>query len=155
MDISLIKQFDSGARIYQGAAPDEWITHFQSPGRNVMLVEMAAGVNALEWVRQGTIRSVLYFGIDDSPESCLDDDVLCALARSCRAWLDDPKGDVIFGCAAGVSRSSYADCATLMAKLKVPFDEAIAIVRAGRPIANPNSGFTAHLRRLEDRLKNL
>jgi len=66
MDVQLIGDVARG-RVYQGAAPDEGITTFQTKGRMLMLVEMAAGVDALKWVRQGNLRSVLYFGIDDTP----------------------------------------------------------------------------------------
>lgn len=151
MDISLITdlsgEFPGWGRLYQAAAPDNGITTFQSPGRHTMLIEMAAGIDALPWVRQNTIKAVLYFGIDDSPDACLDDKVLHALARSGRAWLS-AGGDVISGCGAGVSRSSYASCAMLMLIHGCAFDQAIEIVRKGRPQANPNSGFVTQLRRL-------
>jgi len=148
MDVQLIGDVARG-RVYQGAATDEGITTFQTKGRMLMLVEMAAGVDALKWVRQGNLRSVLYFGIDDTPQSCLDDATLEALALSCRAWLRGG-GDIIFGCAAGVSRSSYADCATLMVTLGLTFDDALAMIRKGRPVANPNSGFVDHLKRMQE-----
>ena len=153
MDVQLIGDVARG-RVYQGAAPDQGITTFQTPGRMLMLVEMAAGVDALKWVRQGNLRAVLYFGINDDPQSCLDDPTLEALALSCRAWLRGG-GDVIFGCAAGVSRSSYADCATLMVALGLKFDDAIALIRKGRPVANPNPGFVEHLRKMEPRFLEL
>jgi hypothetical protein len=153
MDVNLIGDVARG-RVYQGAAPDEGITSFQTAGRMLMLVEMAAGVNALDWVRKGNLRSVMYFGIDDAPDGCLDDPTLEALALSCRAWLRRG-GDIIFGCAAGVSRSSYADCATLMVTLGIGFDDALAMIRKGRPIASPNSGFVAHLRKMEPRFLEL
>ena len=147
MDINLIGDVANG-RVYQGAAPDEGIVTFQTPGRMLLLVEMAAGVDALRWVRQGNLKSVLYFGIEDNPQGCLDDQTLIALALSCRAWLRHG-GDVIFGCAAGVSRSSYANCATLMTTLDMSFDAALAFIRKGRPQANPNEGFVAQLKRME------
>lgn len=152
-DVNLIGDVAHG-RVYQGAAPNEGITTFQTPGRMLMLVEMAAGVDALKWVRQGNLRSVLYFGIDDNEQSALDDATLEALALSCRAWLRRG-GDIIFGCAAGVSRSSYADCATLMVTLGIKFDDALAMIRKGRPQANPNPGFVKHLRSMESRFLDL
>src|ERR1700680_1923668 len=92
MDINFIVDFaaSGGGRVYQGGAPDDGIAKFQTAGRITMLVEMAAGVDALRWVRQGTLKSVLYFGIDDTPEGCLEDGVLIALARRCRSWLAPP-----------------------------------------------------------------
>lgn len=153
MDVNLIGDVARGW-VYQGGTPDQGITTFQPPGRRLMLVEMAAGINALNWVRKGNLRSVLYFGIDDTPQSCLDDETLSALAISCRSWLRYG-GDIIFGCAAGISRSSYADCATLMVTLGLKFDEALTMIRKGRSIANPNSGFVDHLKRMETRFLEL
>jgi hypothetical protein len=153
VDISHITDFTSDGRLYQAAAPDDGLITFQSqsPDRHTMLIEMAAGVDALHWVRQGTIKACLYFGIDDSPDCCLADDVLLSLARMGSAWIED-RGDVISGCGAGVSRSSYASCAILMMSLKIDFDQALAMIRHGRPQSNPNSGFVDHLRRMQQRL---
>ena len=152
MDISFIVDFGSTltgwGKLYQAAAPDDGITTFQTAGRRTMLIEMAAGVNALQWVRQGTLKSVLYFGIEDSPDCCLEDDVLLALARMSRAWLSEG-GDIISGCGAGVSRSSYASCAILMLVNHYTFDQALAVIRAGRPQANPNSGFVIQLQSMQ------
>jgi dual specificity protein phosphatase-like protein len=153
MDISFItdfgKNFTGWGMLYQAAAPDDGIITFQAAGRRCMLIEMAAGVNALQWVRQGTLKSVLYFGIDDSPDCCLEDDVLMALARMSRAWLSEG-GDIISGCGAGISRSSYASCAILMLVNHYTFDQALAVVRSGRPQANPNSGFVAQLQSMQE-----
>ena len=148
-DVNFIGDVARG-RVYQGAAPNEGILTFQTLGRMTMLVEMAAGVDALKWVRQGNLKSVLYFGIDDNEASALDDATLEALALSCRAWLRGG-GDIIFGCAAGISRSSYADCATLMVTLGLKFDDALATIRKGRKQANPNPGFVRHLQHMEPR----
>lgn len=152
MDISFITDFGVNLKgwgqLYQAASPDDGITTFQAAGRRCMLIEMAAGVDALRWVRQGTLKSVLYFGIDDSPDCCLEDDVLFALARMARAWLSEG-GDIISGCGAGVSRSSYANCAILMLVKHCTFDEALATIRTGRPQANPNSGFVAQLQAMQ------
>jgi hypothetical protein len=137
--------------VWQGGAPDKDITKVETE-RPLVLVEMAAGVNALKWVRQGDLQAVLYFGIDDDPNGCLSDPVLLALARTCRTFLASAC-DVMFGCGAGVSRSSYADCATLMMTLNLPFDDALGLVRQGRPQANPNQGFVAQLRRLDGPLR--
>jgi len=141
------------SRIFQGGTPDASITSLDTGG-NLLLVEMAAGVDALAWVRSGDLRSVMYFGIDDSPQGCLSDAVLLGLAGACKHWLLSGN-DVFFGCAAGVSRSSYADCATLMATLNLGFDDALALVRRSRPQASPNSGFVEQLRRLEPALRAL
>jgi protein-tyrosine phosphatase len=94
---------------------------------------------------------VLAVWIEDSPDACLKDGVLLGLVRTIVAWLA-AGGDAYIHCAAGVSRSSYMDCAVHMAALKVGFDHALAIIRAQRPVADPNAGFVAHLRRLEPQL---
>lgn len=152
MDISFITDFginlQGWGQLYQAAAPDNGITTFQAAGRRCMLIEMAAGVDALQWVRQGTLKSVLYFGIEDSPDCCLENEVLFALARMARAWLSEG-GDIISGCGAGISRSSYASCAILMLVRHYTFDEALAEIRLARPQANPNSGFVTQLRLMQ------
>jgi len=147
MDFSLIKDFGRN-KIYQGAAPDDDI---KTIGQNAMLVEMAAGIDALHWVKQGSLKSVMYFGIEDLPSDCLEDSVLLALSHACSGWLITG-GDLIFGCGAGVSRSSYADCATLMNYCRMTFDEAMAVIRNGRPQASPNPGFVAQLQRMQNTL---
>jgi hypothetical protein len=146
MDISHITNLYNG-RLYQSDAPDDEVTHFDIAGRRLLLIEMAAGIDALHWVRTGDLTSVLYFGIEDSPQGCLDDASLISLADMACAWLRNG-GDVLSGCAAGVSRSSYANCAILMVVNNIEFDAALAIIRAARPQANPNDGFVAQLRRL-------
>lgn len=146
MNISLITNLYDG-RLYQSDAPDDEVTHFDAAGRRLLLIEMAAGIDALHWVRTGDLTSVLYFGIDDSPEGCLEDASLVALADMACAWLQNG-GDVLSGCAAGVSRSSYANCAILMVARNLDFDEALTLIRAARPQANPNDGFVGQLRRL-------
>ena len=141
-------------KVYQGGTPDDEITTLDGAGRRLLLVEMAAGIDAIHWVRQGDLAAALYFGIDDTPDGCLPDDALLSLAGIGRAWLQQ-RNHIFFGCAAGVSRSSYANCATLMATLFLTYDQALALIRASRPQASPNVGFEAQLRRLEQRLMSL
>ena len=151
MDYNLILNIGN-SRVYQGAAPDDQITSLDNPNE-LMLVEMASGIDALHWVRQGDLCSVIYFGIDDVPTGCLTDGVLLSLAASCSAWIDSGN-DVLFGCGAGISRSSYGDCATLMHTLGCSFDDALTLIRKSRPQANPNSGFVDQLKRLEAKLRS-
>ncbi|CAG9317854.1 unnamed protein product [Blepharisma stoltei] len=56
---------------------------------------------------------------------------------------------VLVHCAAGISRSSSIMVAYFMAKYNESFDEALARVRRGRPVAWPNQGFETQLRRLD------
>ena len=50
----------------------------------------------------------------------------------------------------GVSRSTSAVICYLMMKFKIPFDQAIGIVRMGRNMCFPNMGFASQLRELEE-----
>jgi hypothetical protein len=153
MDISTIAQFEpKGSVLYQSDAPDDTIADFDTSGHPLLLIEMAAHIDPLRWMRDscGTsdLTSVLYFGIADSPDGCLSDDVLLSLADIGSNWLIKC-GDVLSGCAAGISRSSYANCAILMRMTGKSFDDVLAMLRVGRPQANPNEGFVAQLRRLQ------
>jgi hypothetical protein len=42
-----------------------------------------------------------------------------------------------------------------MVTLGIGVDAALAMIRKGRPIANPNPGFVAHLRKMEPRFIEL
>jgi protein-tyrosine phosphatase len=55
-------------------------------------------------------------------------------------------------CAAGVSRSTLATAAYLMRSRLWPAADALAFVRVGRPVANPNRGFLDLLAAYERRL---
>lgn len=134
--------------LYQAATPDDQITQI---GHRTMLIEMAAGIDALRWVKTGSLKCCLYFGIDDAPNDCLPDEVLLSLGGMARMWMMRG-GDIVSGCGAGISRSSYASCAIIMMIKKVTFDQALTIVRSGRPQANPNYGFVEQLQRLQPRL---
>lgn len=54
-------------------------------------------------------------------------------------------GKVLIHCAAGISRSSTITCSYLMKKNKMKFKEALELVRKGRKISTPNSGFEKQL----------
>lgn len=55
-------------------------------------------------------------------------------------------GKVFIHCAAGVSRSSTFTCCFLIKKLQITLDEALLILKNGRPVASPNSGFIHQLK---------
>lgn len=55
-------------------------------------------------------------------------------------------GAVIVHCAMGVSRSATVACAYLMNKLSLSPEEALEMVRQGRPLCNPNEGFLEQLK---------
>jgi protein-tyrosine phosphatase len=95
---------------------------------------------------------VLAVWIDDSPDACLLDSVLMMLVDAEIAWLRDG-GNIYDHCAAGVSRSGYDDVALHMRVLNLSYDDALALVRKGRPQTSPNSGFEAQLRRMEPVLR--
>lgn len=54
-------------------------------------------------------------------------------------------GKILIHCAAGISRSSTITCSYLIKKNKITYKEALEIVRNGRKISTPNSGFEKQL----------
>lgn len=54
-------------------------------------------------------------------------------------------GVVLLHCNAGVSRSASIAIAYLMAKEKIPFEDAFNRVRSARPSIRPNAGFLVQL----------
>ena len=85
--------------------------------------------------------------IDDVINGCLKDGVLTGLANAVVAWLND-SGNVYLHCHQGVSRASYIDIAVHCRAMGISADDALARIRAKRPIADPNPGFLAQLQRL-------
>jgi protein-tyrosine phosphatase len=63
------------------------------------------------------------------------------------------KGGVLVHCFAGVSRSTSCVLAYLMKEKKMPFWEALNLVRQRRPIVCPNVGFMRQLQEYERELK--
>ena len=56
------------------------------------------------------------------------------------------KTNVMIHCAAGISRSSSFLCMYLIKKNHITFEQALAIVQAGRPMCYPNNGFRVELK---------
>ncbi|KYR02772.1 putative protein tyrosine phosphatase [Tieghemostelium lacteum] len=61
-------------------------------------------------------------------------------------------GTVLVHCFAGISRSSTICIAYLMKKLRLPFEEALAMVREVRQFVEPNGGFVKQLKHFETQL---
>ena len=82
--------------------------------------------------------------IDDEPF----EDLLAHLNEACD-WihqkLAQKDGGVLVHCLQGISRSGSVVVAYIMRTLKVPYEEALARARLGRPLVCPNSGFKAQL----------
>jgi hypothetical protein len=89
--------------------------------------------------------------IDDTPSATLPDAVAVGLFRGI-ASLICAGVNVRVQCGASVSRSSYCTVGVIMVLHQLRFDPALAIVQSSHPQANPNVGFTAHLRQLEAQL---
>jgi protein-tyrosine phosphatase len=56
-------------------------------------------------------------------------------------------GAVLVHCGAGISRAPTVAAAYLVRRLGVPAHAALAMIRAARPCASPNKGFTLQLQR--------
>ena len=56
------------------------------------------------------------------------------------------QGNVLVHCAAGVSRSCTLLISYMMKKYKYPYKKCLELVKAARPVANPNQGFVVQLK---------
>lgn len=130
-------------RIWQGPTPDATVEGLPGP---LMILCMDPEANE-QFVDHVNVDWELYVGIDDVPTACLPDLVLRGIADAAIAWMADG-GNIYVHCAGGISRASYADCAIHQRAMGWDFATALAYVRKGRPVANPNPGFAEQLTRL-------
>lgn len=100
----------------------------------------------IPFINHTVVEAVLAVWINDVPTGCLKDGVLTGLAGAVVAWLNG--GNVYLHCHEGVSRASYIDIAIHCRALGIGADDALARIKAQRPIAGPNPGFLAQLQRL-------
>ncbi|XP_037936354.1 tyrosine-protein phosphatase vhp-1 isoform X2 [Teleopsis dalmanni] len=103
--------------------------------------------------------------IHDSPRRLLPDKhYLCVMAADtpdqnlsqyfsvCNDFIHAARlreGNVLIHCLAGMSRSVTVAVAYIMTATNLTWKEALKVVRAGRAIANPNTGFQAQLNEFE------
>jgi len=59
-------------------------------------------------------------------------------------------GSVLIHCGAGISRCCAVTSSYIMATLRCNYHQALAIVRAARPIVGPNAGFSRQLKEWEE-----
>lgn len=147
MDYNQIDVLEPGwGTIWQGGAADAAIDQppFTDP---ILVVCMDRGEDDTPYINHASVQGVLAVWIDDDPAACLEDRVLTALADAIVAWLK-AGGNAYLHCAAGVSRASYIDIAVHCRALGISADAAFARIKAARPVANPNAGFLAQLRRM-------
>ena len=151
MDYSRIDVLDQGGGpnqgvIWQGGSIDTAIDAppFVGP---LLVVVMDKGESNDQFIDHATVEAVLAVWIDDSPDACLKDSVLMSLAGTIGYWLNSG-GNAFLHCAAGVSRASYIDIAVHCIELRISANKALALIKAQRPVANPNPGFLAQLQRL-------
>lgn len=132
--------------IWQGGSVDDSIDQapFTDP---ILIVCMDRGESNEQWINHSNVEAVLAVWIEDDPSACLSDKVLTSLANTLVGWLHTG-GNIYVHCAAGVSRASYMDIAIHCIALHLSANDALALIRQYRPIANPNSGFLAQLQRL-------
>jgi len=145
MNYDQIDVLDKGT-VWQGGALDAAIdsSPFDGP---LLVVCMDRGEDNDQFIDHATVEAVLTVWIDDVPTGGLKDGVLTGLADAIVAWLNDG-GNVYLHCHQGVSRASYIDIAVHCRALRISADDALARIRAKRPIADPNPGFLAQLQRL-------
>ena len=145
MDYDQIDVLDQGV-VWQGGALDAAIDSppFAGP---LLVVCMDRGENNEQFINHAIVEAVLAVWIDDVPDGCLKDEVLTGLADAIVAWLND-SGNVYLHCRQGVSRASYIDIAIHCRALGIGASDALARIKAQRPIADPNPGFMAQLHRL-------
>lgn len=121
------------------------------PVAPTVIVTMDIGEVNESLIDHTMVAAVFSVWIQDSPDAVLPDHELILWTDTVLLWLSHGY-NVLIHCAAGVSRSSYLDCAVQMRGRHVSFDDALAYIKASRPQANPNSGFVEQLRRLEPEL---
>lgn len=145
MNYDRIDVLDKGT-IWQGGSVDASIDAppFVGP---LLIVCMDRGEANEQWIDHATVEAVLAVWIDDVPSGCLKDPVLLGLADTVVSWLNDG-GNVYVHCAAGISRASYMDIAVHCRALSISAAEALARIKAERPVADPNPGFWAQLQRM-------
>ena len=142
MDYDQIDVLDKGI-VWQGGALDAAID--SPPFAGPLLVAcMDRGENNDQFINHTIVEAVLAVWIDDVPAGCLKDEVLTGLADVIVAWLNNG-GNVYLHCKQGVSRASYIDIAIHCQALGISAVDALARIKARRPIADPNPGFMAQL----------
>ena len=145
MNYDQIDVLDTGT-VWQGGAVDAAIDSSPFAGP-LLVVCMDRGEDNDQFIDHATVEAVLTVWIQDEPAGGLKDGVLTGLADAIVAWLNDG-GNVYLHCHQGVSRASYIDIAVHCRALGISADDALARIRAKRPIADPNPGFMAQLQRL-------
>ncbi|MGO8928793.1 MAG: dual specificity protein phosphatase family protein [Limisphaerales bacterium] len=135
--------------LYQGGAADAGIKKIQGPPLWVVCMNRGEVDDSL--IDHKPVFGVTVVAIEDNPTATLPDHLVIAGAHSDANLMRQGCG-LIVHCAAGVSRSSYRNLATIMLVKKIGFDEGLAFLRHHRPTADPNLGFVAQLRKLEAQL---
>lgn len=145
MDYNQIDILEKGT-VWQGGQVDASIDQppFEGP---ILIVCMDKGEANEQWIEHNNVESVLAVWIDDTPTACLKDSVLLGLADTAAAWLSHG-GNLYVHCAAGISRASYFDIALHCRVMGISAAKALSLIRANRPVANPNPGFLSQLTRL-------
>jgi predicted protein tyrosine phosphatase len=145
MNYDQIDVLETGT-VWQGGAVDAAIDSppFAGP---LLVVCMDRGEDNDQFINHATVEAVLTVWIEDVPTGCLKDGVLTGLADAIVGWLSGG-GNVYLHCHEGVSRASYIDIAVHCRALGIGASDALARIRAKRPIADPNPGFMAQLQRL-------
>lgn len=98
--------------------------------------------------RPACVQQHLSIDIADHPCADLLEALPAALEFIDRG-LAFPTGRVLVHCASGVSRSVSTCIAWLITRQRLSLEQALEQVRVGRPLANPNMGFSLQLQQFE------
>ncbi|MBV9596854.1 MAG: dual specificity protein phosphatase family protein [Chloroflexi bacterium] len=151
MDYSKIGPLRPGwGSLYQGGVADPaGLRAIQGPP--LWLVCMNHGEVDDSYIDGHPVLGLTVVAIEDSSDATLPDQLVIAGAYA-DAFVMRSGCGLVAHCAAGVSRSSYRNLATIMLVEHLDFAAALAFLQHHRPQANPNPGFVDQLRKLEAQL---
>lgn len=131
--------------VYQGGSVNRDIQNLPGP---LVLVCCDVGEMNEQFIDHKIVQGLIAVQLKDYLNGCLPDTILIAFVDACIALLKNGV-NLYVHCGAGISRSTYIDCAIHMRGMGIGFDEAIEHIRFRRPQAAPNPSFCDQLKRIE------
>ncbi|KAK3546602.1 hypothetical protein QTP70_030477 [Hemibagrus guttatus] len=120
--------------------------------------DAASDIETLKKFKVTHVLNVAYGTMNSFPEQFiykhvpmldLPETKLTSYLPQCFEFIDEARkqdGVALLHCNAGVSRSASIAIAYLMAREKIPFDDAFNRVKSARPSTQPNAGFLVQLK---------